>query len=217
MSSQPQKSVTHQCRWLLKEQIADYCAQGKCFECGDTGHLSKGCPKCMHAHPPTNLHSTSASVHPEDGTTHFDSLHAVTTMGLLSISLDTSLDSYNLYTTINDVLIAYTLHELYDAMLSAQDFSVETTHDPMSSSCFHMKLIENNEFEISDTFTQDTYQVHQDQPLDTDFNLLAWIFLQKAEGEGAALPCPIPTVCAVRPRTHAGHSLPTALEQNAGH
>ena len=137
--------------------MADYHAQGKCFECGDTGHLSKDCLKRTRACPPANLCSASASVRPPVDTDHFDSLRMATLMGLLSISLDVRPDSNDLYVAVNEVLIAHTLHKLYNAVPFAQDFSSNITNDPMSPSCFQMELVTNNDFQLTDFHTGDTY------------------------------------------------------------
>ena len=139
--------------------MADYRAQGKCFECGDTGHLSKDCLKHTRAHPPMNLRSASTSVHPPVDTTRYDSLHVATSMGLLSISLDISRDSTDLYVAVNDVLIAHTLHKLHNAAPFVQDLPSQSSDDPMSPTHFHMELVENNEFKISDAHSRDTYWV----------------------------------------------------------
>ncbi|KAF7314958.1 CCHC-type domain-containing protein [Mycena indigotica] len=44
---------------LSKEEMNEYRAQGKCFTCGSTGHLSKDCPENNRLRPKTQLNAAS--------------------------------------------------------------------------------------------------------------------------------------------------------------
>jgi len=84
---------------------------------------------------------------------------------------------------IDDVLMAYTLRRLYDAAPFVNDYYTMPDNDPMSPICFDIKPLGDGEFMLLDRHMRDTHYASHEQLMDPEFDLLSWLFLEKAEME----------------------------------
>ncbi|TFY52877.1 hypothetical protein EVG20_g10362 [Dentipellis fragilis] len=169
---------------LSKEQMNEYHAQGKCFECGEAGHIGKNCPKKCTARPPASLRAATVDF---SEIRRLDALRAADSLGLMSIEFTNRTHNPELEAAMDDVLVAHTLDTLRNAVPFVFDYFHDPNNSPYSATRFQLDRWSLTEFILWDWHTCDSHIISRADLLSGDFNIAAWLYDEKAKIEDQLL------------------------------
>ncbi|KAJ6465877.1 hypothetical protein C8R45DRAFT_939465 [Mycena sanguinolenta] len=112
---------------LTKAQKDEYRAQGKCFTCGETTHMSKDCPQNNSLRPKNGVGSASVSFAEVE---RLRNLRDAESLGLFSLKFEQPKLSSEYLSAIDEVLI----HRMRADLRMAVPFVWDCLHDPCEKS-----------------------------------------------------------------------------------
>ncbi|KAJ6483226.1 hypothetical protein C8R45DRAFT_931844 [Mycena sanguinolenta] len=167
---------------LTRAQKDEYCAQGKCFTCGETTHLSKDCPQNNSVRPPKRgVGSASVSFGEVE---RLRNLRDASDLGLFSLKFEQPRLSPQHLAALDDVLVERMRAELRTAV----PFSWDCLDDPCEERDEQAFYVDRfvispmgDGWVIVDRHLEIHHEVSRTQLLDTDFSLIEFICYRNSE------------------------------------
>ncbi|KAF7375484.1 DNA/RNA polymerase [Mycena sanguinolenta] len=160
---------------LTRAQKDEYRAQGKCFTCGETTHLSKDCPQNNSVKPKWGVGAASVSFGEVE---RLRNLRDANALGLFSLKFEQPRLTPEYLAALDDVLVERMRAELHVAV----PFSWDCLDDPCEESGEHP--LDKDRFVISpvaegwvivDRHLEIHHELLRTQLLDSDFSLIEFI------------------------------------------
>ncbi|KAJ6631648.1 hypothetical protein B0H10DRAFT_1938479 [Mycena sp. CBHHK59/15] len=154
-------------------------AQGKCFTCASTEHMSKDCPKRSQLKPKVGVASATVDFAEVE---RLRNLKAAQSLGIFVVDVVQVQPDAAHISAINEVLVAKMYSELYTAVPFVFDHFNDPDNSPFAENRF--KIIETQlGWLICDRHTDDDHEVLRTQLLDSGFNFIEWLYMEKCKVE----------------------------------
>ncbi|KAF8166634.1 hypothetical protein K438DRAFT_2065536 [Mycena galopus ATCC 62051] len=161
-SGRPQGNKGHK---LTKEQMNEYCAQGKCFTCSETGHLSKDCPQNNRLKPPGKKGGIGVASVLFADIEQLRDLKDAESLGVYSVDIEQVEVSAEQLAAVDEVLV--------ERIPYAED---RFTIIPIPTGWY-----------ISDGHTNDSHEISHTQLLDPEFDFIMYLYNEKWKVEDQML------------------------------
>ncbi|KAJ7436298.1 hypothetical protein B0H11DRAFT_2256294 [Mycena galericulata] len=160
---------------LSKEQMNEYRAQGKCFTCAETGHLSKDCPKNNQLRPKQRVGAAAVSFEEIE---RLRVLKEAQKLGVFAVKVENIEITPEHRQAIDDVLVAKMYWDLRREVPFVFDYFGDPEDDPLAEDRFN--IIETQEgWLVCDHHTNDHHEVLRSQLLDPKFDFIMYLYNEK--------------------------------------
>ncbi|KAJ7446630.1 hypothetical protein FB451DRAFT_1375898 [Mycena latifolia] len=161
---------------LSREQMNEYRAQGKCFTCANTGHLSKDCPMNNDLKPPKQRMGAAAVSFEE--IERLRNLKEAQKLGVFAVSIENVQVTPEHKQAIDEVLVARMRSDLRAELPFVFDYFGDAEDDPLREDRFQFVPTELG-WLVCDRHTNDHHEVLRSQLLDPDFDFVFYIYNEK--------------------------------------
>lgn len=161
---------------LTKEQRDQYRADGRCFECGETGHLGKDCKKRNSVKKPESRSLRGARLNLEEAQTRH-ALKKAAGMGFLAMRHVEPCEDGDLLRLRDEVYGHWLSRALIRGVPYPSD--PETAEPDATRFSFERWYFEPHLFDIHDRTARRTYTIDAATLFSTDTDIVEWLTLQK--------------------------------------